>query len=232
MCSRLPNTTTGCACISHVCGGKAFDNAALEFERDYLPDLQRRIAEAKARQETAKQASKLLRVPPCLCLIMPCLSYAVVLVAFARRFARYRCHAPSDKPSASPVKCLLNSESHILVEGGGVAPPSCPQQRGKNRPSCEHWSRFFDASVVMSSAKQPHLLFRRFAGRSNQHCWANIFLAYPGGGSVPLPGHLWRPCTPQVSKHFLRLFADGPPTGMLRRYARFRSARYPVARNR
>ncbi|CAM9580091.1 unnamed protein product, partial [Hapterophycus canaliculatus] len=36
---------------------KAFDNAALEFERDYLPDLQRRIAEAKARQEAAKQAS-------------------------------------------------------------------------------------------------------------------------------------------------------------------------------
>ncbi|CAM9380495.1 unnamed protein product [Ectocarpus sp. 8 AP-2014] len=36
---------------------KALDNAALEFERDYLPDLQRRIKEAKARQEAAKQAS-------------------------------------------------------------------------------------------------------------------------------------------------------------------------------
>ncbi|CAM9337021.1 unnamed protein product [Ectocarpus fasciculatus] len=36
---------------------KALDNAALEFERDYLPDLQRRIQEAKARQETAKQRS-------------------------------------------------------------------------------------------------------------------------------------------------------------------------------
>ncbi|CAN0330438.1 unnamed protein product, partial [Ectocarpus sp. 13 AM-2016] len=28
-----------------------------EFERDYLPDLQRRIKEAKARQEAAKQRS-------------------------------------------------------------------------------------------------------------------------------------------------------------------------------
>eukprot|EP00752_Nemacystus_decipiens_P009767 g8723.t1 len=36
---------------------KALDNAGLEFERDYLPDLQRRVAEAKARQETAKQRS-------------------------------------------------------------------------------------------------------------------------------------------------------------------------------
>lgn len=34
---------------------QAFDNAGREFERDYLPDLQRRVAEAKARQETAKQ---------------------------------------------------------------------------------------------------------------------------------------------------------------------------------
>lgn len=34
---------------------QALDNTELEFERDYLPDLQRRVAEAKARQETAKQ---------------------------------------------------------------------------------------------------------------------------------------------------------------------------------
>lgn len=34
---------------------QALDNAGLEFERDYLPDLQRRVAEAKARQEAAKQ---------------------------------------------------------------------------------------------------------------------------------------------------------------------------------
>ncbi|CAN0180804.1 unnamed protein product [Pylaiella littoralis] len=36
---------------------KALDNAGSEFERDYLPDLQRRVAEAKARQEAAKQRS-------------------------------------------------------------------------------------------------------------------------------------------------------------------------------
>lgn len=35
---------------------QAIDNAGVEFERDYLPDLQRRVAEAKERQEMAKQA--------------------------------------------------------------------------------------------------------------------------------------------------------------------------------
>lgn len=41
---------------------QALDKAALEFERDYLPDLERRIAEAKARDEAAKEVGGLLTV--------------------------------------------------------------------------------------------------------------------------------------------------------------------------
>lgn len=41
--------------IPYPMATQALDNAGLEFERDYLPDLQRRVAQAKARQEAAKQ---------------------------------------------------------------------------------------------------------------------------------------------------------------------------------
>lgn len=46
---------------------QAVDSAALEFEREYLPELEQRIAEVKSREEAARQVSEVfLRGAGCL----------------------------------------------------------------------------------------------------------------------------------------------------------------------
>ena len=66
---------------------QALDNAAVEFEQDYLPDLQRRVAAAKARQEATKQARSCFFPPPRICV-------AVIALLLVARFSVVSVSAP------------------------------------------------------------------------------------------------------------------------------------------
>lgn len=48
-----------CKAIPAPLRAQALDKAAIEFEQEYLPELERRVAEAKSREEAARE----VRVP-------------------------------------------------------------------------------------------------------------------------------------------------------------------------